>query len=602
MHLRVEADPAIDLLGVYQHAWNLQSNPNNLSLDQRTQELLQSRAQIRDAIGSWTRSIPRRNSLMVLGDFNAALTEHKPHVGPGTMPHTQSHPDQSDFQNLVVSLGLNALNTWGRHGNKAGTFIMHSGSKVQIDYMLSRLPCEPDLLTAATVPEAPVIHPTGFRHIPVLGFLRRPVVPKHRQAQHKLQPRQIQQELARDPGLASRFRDAVQRQLPHHDCLNHCLQAAWTSVASSSTPRPADHIRPGPSLKEYWQAKQHLRHSLEVVDTYHAPVMYHVAHCSTASLLRSFPGSTRALQPVLQAWKASIAFHATDKQLRKQVRERKSRQFDALVEQAEQAAKQGLPAVYQLIKQQAPKSSKRSIHFRSRDGMLMSPAQELHALTQYFTEIYQSSRLDHATTPTWSLHQHFNITTTEVQTALHALQSQKARPDGDTPAILWKTASAEITQPLTDSLNSYLESGPLEFPERWHESHLVLIPKPSKPPNCPANLRPISLLTVEAKLLAKIAADRLRPWTQQVLDTLPQFAYSPHWQTADAIDRVLSHCASIRAAVSQNRRSVHKTIKGVVGSKLAGGLQVSLDLSKAYDYLLPTKAPIVSCIPTVVCT
>ena len=151
--------------------------------------------------------------------------------------------------------------------------------------------------------------------------------------------------------------------------------------------------------------------------------------------------------------------------------------------------------MYQLVKQQAPKSSKRSIHFRSSTGQLLSPEQELQELSQYFADIYQSSQIP-SPRPTWALKQDFGITLQEVQTALRALQSQKALPDGDTPAILWKAASSEIAQPLTDELNAQLREGPLEFPTRWHESHLVLIPKPSKPPNCPANLRPISLLSV----------------------------------------------------------------------------------------------------------
>ena len=41
----------------------------------------------------------------------------------------------------------------------------------------------------------------------------------------------------------------------------------------------------------------------------------------------------------------------------------------------------------------------------------------------------------------------------------------------------------------------------------------------------------------------------------------------------------------MRAAVGQNRRSVHKAVKGVANVRLTGGLQLSLDLSKAYDCL-----------------
>ena len=298
MHIRIETNPAVDLLGAYQHAWNLQSNPHNLSLEQRTQDLLRHRAGIRDVIGSWTRSIPKRNSLMILGDFNAALAEHKPNIGPGTQPHAQPHPDQADFQSLIVSAGLNALNTWGRSGNKAGTFVMHTGTKVQIDFMFSRLPCEPRLLAAATVPEAPVIHPTGFRHIPVMGFLRKPAAPRESRTSPKVQPRQIQQALTLDPGLHQRFRDAVQQQLPSSDSLHACLQSAWNRVAPKPAARLLTSQRSGHSLKEYWQAKQQLRQSMEPVNAYRAPVMYYIAHCTTVSILHHFPCSLQTLKPI----------------------------------------------------------------------------------------------------------------------------------------------------------------------------------------------------------------------------------------------------------------------------------------------------------------
>ena len=498
LHIRIETNPAVDLLGVYQHAWNVQSNPRQLSLEQRTQELLRHRSHIRDVVSSWTRSIPKRNSLMVLGDFNAALSEHKPNIGPGTQPHAHQHPDQADFQSLIVSTGLNALNTWGRSGNKAGTFVMHNGAKVQIDYMFSRLPCEPRLLTATAVPEAPVVHPTGFRHIPVLGFLRKPTLPHAGGAPQKMHPYQIRQALTLDASLPQRFREAVQLQLPHSANLHVCLQSAWNRVAPKASPRPLEAQQSGFTLKTYWQAKQQLRQSLETVDAYRAPVMYYIAECNTMSILQQFPHSLQALKPILRAWQDAVRFHTLDRSLRKQVRDRKKHKFDALVDQAVSAAEKGLPAVYKLVKQQAPKSSKRSIHFRSSTGQLLTPEQELQELTRYFSDVYHSNRLP-SPAHNWTLQHDFDITLQEVQAALHALQSQKALPDGDTPAILWKTASTEIAQPLTDALNDQLRAGPLTFPTRWHESHLVLIPKPSKPPNCPSNLRPISLLSVEAK-------------------------------------------------------------------------------------------------------
>ena len=145
LHLRIETQPAIDLLGTYQHAWNPQAQLPHASLEQRTQILLQKRAHIHSQISAWVRSVPKRNSLMLLGDFNSSLAPSSPHVGPGVLQHSQPRPDHHDFQQLIVSSGLNALNTWGRSGEPAGTFVMHSGSAVP-----NRLSLQPLAVPAAT--------------------------------------------------------------------------------------------------------------------------------------------------------------------------------------------------------------------------------------------------------------------------------------------------------------------------------------------------------------------------------------------------------------------------------------------------------------------
>ena len=106
-----------------------------------------------------------------------------------------------------------------------------------------------------------------------------------------------------------------------------------------------------------------------------------------------------------------------------------------------------------------------------------------------------------------------------------------------------------------------------------------------KAPCKPENLRPINLLPAEAKLLAKIAAHRLRPYITQAVKGIPQFAYATARQTSDALDRVLSHCAKIRTSLKDHHRSVFRTQAGIKRASLAGGLQVSLDMSKAFDRL-----------------
>ena len=72
---------------------------------------------------------------------------------------------------------------------------------------------------------------------------------------------------------------------------------------------------------------------------------------------------------------------------------------------------------------------------------------------------------------------------------------------------------------------------------------------------------------------------------QQALQWYPQFAYAQGRQTSDALDRVLSHCCKIRNLLQGKHRNAFRprSSKSVPG--LIGGLQVSIDLTKAYDRL-----------------
>ena len=86
-------------------------------------------------------------------------------------------------------------------------------------------------------------------------------------------------------------------------------------------------------------------------------------------------------------------------------------------------------------------------------------------------------------------------------------------------------------------------------------------------------------------MLARIAADRLKPLVAHALHGLPQYAYSGGRQTSDSLDRVLSHCQSITAKLAGlptgalGRSALHAR------HQLIGGLQLSLDLKKAFDRL-----------------
>ena len=583
-HVRVMREQVVDVLGAYQHAWQSQASHSDVdSLASRN--LLQLRAMFWQKLRNWVRAVPARNSLVALGDFNCCLTPSHPNVGSGTAPHKSGpHSDQPEFQSLVQTLGLLAANTWGCPGRASGTFLQFNRHAVQIDYILLRLPCSPAERLAKVWQDAPIVHPTGLRHAPLLGYLNSTPSRPQQSQPNTLRNHEIHSTLAKSPHLAEVFRCQVQTLLPENP-IEETLVQAWKQCTqqldAAQAPLPTAQ-RPRQTLKTFWEAKHELRSRHLQLDNYWGPVIWYAAESSPAKIRRHFPGCTGRLRLVLLTWKSQIRFMREDKALRQRAKQSKIAQVNHLIAQAELTAPHGLQGLYRLSKQLAPKSSKKSIHFRHPDGKLMTDQEELHSLTVYFQDLY---RADLRRPTNWSLRVALHISLDEVLAALRQMSPRKALPPKQAPAVLWTIAQQELAPRICDELNQELGPGPLQFPSSWNASYMTLIPKPNKQPTQPANLRPICILPALPKLLARILATRLKPYVQQALHNAPQFAYLSQRQAADALDRAFAHCCRVRERLQALGRSVFKLRAGARDTQLDGGLTLSLDLSKAYDRL-----------------
>ena len=226
-----------------------------------------------------------------------------------------------------------------------------------------------------------------------------------------------------------------------------------------------------------------------------------------------------------------------------------------------------------------PKNPKRSVHIKSAEGRLQSNASELATITSYFGRIFESD--DPPVLPQWHLQESLDISKEELRQALSSLLGKKALPKMQAPAALWKAGEEAVVNILHDDFQKRFGPGEIQMPSDWLTAYVALIPKPGKPPTSPANLRPISILPAVPKLLARIAAKRLRPYLLQAVEHIPQFAYIPHRQTSDSIDRVIAHCQHIRSKISANRHNPFRPHQE--RKRFTGGMQLSLDLAKAFD-------------------
>ena len=585
LHVRLELDPPLDALCVYQHAWSTESGRNQPAQLRSTAraELLRKRGSVWQIVDNWVRSIPARNTLVLGGDMNASLQTAQPHVGLGVHPHTYPHGDQQVFQQMVAANGLIAMNTWRKAGKQSGTYL-HMQHSVQIDYLLTRLPCSQASRKARAMHQEPIIHPTGMRHVPVMGYVPKPTKPRTPHTSH-IKQHDVHCALKQQPELQQAFVNEVGSVLDSHPDkdLDECLQTAWRACANQRRPLSQKRTEPGAvSLQSFWTAKRRVRQLQQAMSTYVAPLVWYIATASAGSIIQAQPRVVRKLGTFVQMWRAVTQFHHQDRTLRRRVRQRKQQQIDELIQEAQELDGRGISALHLVAKRLRPRNPKRSIHLRDANGHLMSEQAELECLRTYFQQLFQSeAQSDRPHT----LKAPFCIQQWEVNEALQSLPARKALPPGHAPAVLWKLARDHVGPRLCASFSRHLGGGTLSFPSRWHVSYLTLLAKPSKPPNCPVNLRPINLLPAEAKILARIAAARLRPLVIQATHMMPQFAYVSSRQCLDAIDRVLSHCSRIRELLRDQHRNAWRPSASGISHHAIGGLQLSLDLTKAYDRL-----------------
>lgn len=99
------------------------------------------------------------------------------------------------------------------------------------------------------------------------------------------------------------------------------------------------------------------------------------------------------------------------------------------------------------------------------------------------------------------------ITTLEISEAVSAMNAGKtAGPDG-LPIDIYKMFKDKLVAPLYEMFKESYANGIL--PPSLREALIIVLPKPGKPKTKCGNLRPISLLNSDTKILCKVIARRL---------------------------------------------------------------------------------------------
>ena len=359
----------------------------------------------------------------MFGMFTAMTEVWLPARPPAVRLRLQSSNMLLQLDIATSSVASQRKATGNGMSSQRATFLQFNRHAVQIDYILLRLPCIPAERLAKAWQESPIVHPTGLRHVPVVGFLNSSTNRIHRPHSPSPKAHEVHKALSSQPELVSSFRSKVRELLPHSS-IEETLQQAWAHCSS----RPDGALqsqhgeRPRQSLKTFWEAKHDLRSMHSKLDQYWGPVVWYIAESGPAAALREFPGCARRLRQILQTWRSQIRFMREDKALRQRTRKSKLAQVNDLIAQAELSAPHGLQGLYRLSRKLAPKSSKKSIHFRHPDGSLMTDSEELASLTSYFRELYRADLRGHTA---WTLQTSMNIGLDEVLDAFRQCHPER---------------------------------------------------------------------------------------------------------------------------------------------------------------------------------
>ena len=159
---------------------------------------------------------------------------------------------------------------------------------------------------------------------------------------------------------------------------------------------------------------------------------------------------------------------------------------------------------------------------------------------------------------------------------LRQLPTMKALAPPCMPAIIWRHLAPELAGPIHAALERHWCAETVAPPSHWLDGWLHLIPKPGKPSTQPAALRPLCLQHPILKIVSKILTNLIKQHAYPTLMCLPLYANLPQRGTTECLLRVSQHCQQIRQLCRD--RQTDNSPHG-----LFGGMQVSLDMEKAFD-------------------
>lgn len=562
-HVRLQSlTRPVDIVACYQHTFQ----PNRACH--------QRRAAWWTLLDHVLRGIPNRNNLILTGDFNCSLARCAPAVGTGGFLWQGAesggtvHTDQSTFVHLLRNFGLVALNTWCMG---LGPTYVHGQQASRIDYVCVRQMFADGLAKQVKyLWHSPFLFQTTHGHVPILSSIARHWIPSHdsnRTPRVTMQQRQAGRQAFVDQTsvwqqFVSQTQEIIRNSFgaPTSDvdtqmtCMHQQVLQSFCDFfpAGRKTPRLAPWEQNLPVILNKWEHRRRLQKLWRPTQV-----------C------------------VFQAWFHVIKFTQLKRAHAKAARCTRTRLFQEVVHTASQAAVQhDTHKLFQIINSYAPKNPRKQIQLRNHEGHMATPIESAAILNKFVHDIWAGPatiELPFREPPG------VPFTVRQLETALAGIPATKAVAKPYAPGVVWKQLAVFLAPLLHAQMNTWWQQVPPRIPEAWRHAYLFMIPKPGKPPVSPYNLRPLALQEPVGKAVIGLLIKLAMQDAYSHMVHFPIWAYMNARSTLDAIRRVCAHCEEVRQMIRHLRSTPHSRAANCQRHQLYGGLQLCLDLQRAFD-------------------
>jgi len=549
LHVRIHGmNRCVDVVNLYQHVYNTGN--------------LDKRSALWSQLSHLISTFSKKNALVLAGDANCSTDQRCSAVGfptfvrHGERSYGSLHPDSYLWTQLLKNHDLIALNTWSPHSEATYEF-NHQHSR--IDYIICRREHGDTLAKdVQLLHDFSLLPLTGAFHIPLITTLRKDWYPSMGTSSTgwtRQQRLRLHQHCTKQDEVFEHFQRQVNTEVQHlidHstpdlDTLHSCLMQFSGQVFNISKPE-AIHRQ---SLGPFRRFQEHTR-SLRKLTGQDISALFHA--------WRYVHLRSQARKEMSYSSRASRKHRLT--------------QVYATAARAEKAKDHF--AMFQAIRELAPKQSKQRIMLRDEQGHLLGPQESADWIQTWYQAIYSADQHGNSDDPfAWPFDMH------DLSSALKSLPTHKALDPSYAPAPMWRYGADKIAEYLDPVLHDFCNHG--SFPRCWGAGTLALLVKPGKRGQHPSELRPIALLEPSSKATMGLVARALHHDMRKALCRLPLFAYMGRRGTEDAIHRVVLHCLAVRDRMTTLGFPVHRMTQGAPMPALEGGLSFCLDLTRAFD-------------------